>query len=468
VRLRPEVELERNGEEVVLRDGLFGRTLRFAEEPPPRMLLLLNLVEGAGAEAVDKARRLQRGQLRLGRVTLGEARFGCVGSGDCCQSYLFGPLTDEDVARLDKLPVRERFGVDSWIDIQKVGGQEVRFLASRDNRCVFLLDDCRCGIHAEFGVEHKPNLCRFYPIEQFATLDGVQLYDKGHCSEFAVTARSGPSFSQQLDEGLGRLLDASPRLHHPVVLLDAETPVDFGYLQPLLRRVVGELEAPPAGAPEMLRAYHRRTQALKRALETCELEPGAPMSAVEKLLEAPPDLSPSAELQKGAEALEIVAQELLHLLTLPVAREGGIYSGRQAAELIPVLHLVQEVAVHLDEGTPLSDYAREVAAVDIDDPDAGDVLRLSLRHQLFGHDALIDERVLPAQVRLALVQILALWGARLRALADGRKAIVAGDLDSGHMLAVRLSSWTSVQRLLVEREALAPALLEALPALLRV
>ena len=44
------------------------------------------------------------------------------------------------------------------------------------------MDDCRCGIHAHFGVEAKPNLCRFYPYEQFATLDGVQVYDKGHCS----------------------------------------------------------------------------------------------------------------------------------------------------------------------------------------------------------------------------------------------------------------------------------------------
>ena len=62
--------------------------------------------------------------------------------------------------------------------------------------------------------------------------------------------------SDELDR-LSRLLDGAPRLHHPVVLLDPVTPIDFGYLQPLLRRAVGELEKPPAGAPEMLRAWHR-------------------------------------------------------------------------------------------------------------------------------------------------------------------------------------------------------------------
>src|SRR6185436_9184632 len=112
------------------------------------------------------------------------------------------------------------------------------------------------------------------------------------------------------------------------------------------------------------------------------------------------------------------------------------YSGRHSRALLPILHLLEEVAAHLAEGRALSDYAREVAAVSVDDRDADDVLRLALRNQLFGMDALIGGRVAAAQLRLAMVQLLALWGARLRALAEGRTRIVAEDLSRSHMLAM--------------------------------
>jgi Fe-S-cluster containining protein len=478
MRLRADVEVEPRGDELVVRDPLFSRTLRMSgaaaaavrqleelEEPFPdevRMLLCLNLVEGAGAAVVERARKLRRGELRLGRVILGETRFGCIGSGDCCQSYIFGPLSDEDRARLDKLPLAEKFGDGPYTFEDESTGQKLHFLSARDNRCVFLLDDCRCGIHAYFGVEAKPNLCRFYPYEQLATLEGVQVYDKGHCSEYSTTARSGPLLRDEL-ERLGKLLDGSPRLHHPAVVLDAHTPIDYGYFQPLLGRAVAELEAPPGRAPEMLRAWFRRTRALKQALAGCDISPQGPSLAVAELVERAPDLSPASDVRAGWEALREVAQDMAQLLMLPITREHQdrleLYSGRQAKELIPILHLLQEVA------SGGSDYAREVAAVSVDDADADDVLRRSLRQHLFGHEALIEDRPVPAQLRMAMVQLLALWGARLRALGEGRKRICARDLDRGHMLAVRMFGWASLERLFMDHEPLVPAILEALPEL---
>jgi Fe-S-cluster containining protein len=480
MRLRAEVEVEWSGEEATLRDTLFSRTLRLRgaaadvvrgleslEAPYPeelRMLLCLNLVDGAGEEVVERARQVFGGRAGIRRTILAETRFGCIGSGDCCQSYNFGPLRDEDVERLRALPLAETFGVGEWFYEREIAGEKFRFLSARDNRCVFLLDDCRCGIHAHFGVDAKPNLCRFYPYEQLATLDGVHVYDKGHCSEYSTTARSGPLLSDELP-GLVRLLDGGPRLHHPVVVLDRQTPVDYGYFLPLVRRAVDELEAPPARAPEMLRAWFRRTRALKQALAGCPLSPGGPSAAVAELVARGPDLSPAADVRAGWEALCEVARDMAQLLVMPIAREHHerleLYSGRQAKELIPILHLVQEVAAGG------SDYTREVAAVSAGDADADDVLRRSLRQALFGHDALIDDRPAPAQLRLAMVMVLALWGARVRALGDGRKAIQARDLDRGHMLATRMSSWASVQRLFADHEPETPAILEALPELVR-
>ena len=73
--------------------------------------------------------------------------------------------------------------------------------------------------------------------------------------------------------------------------------------------------------------------------------------------------------------------------------------GGRPRSWIPILHLVQEIAGYICSGDPLSDYAREVAAISVEDADAEDVLRLSLRHQLFGHEALVDDRVVLGQLR---------------------------------------------------------------------
>jgi hypothetical protein len=507
LKLRADVEVEWSDDAARLHDPVFDRDVRLGPMPASvvrlldgkrtldqisaesgrarsevdealRTLVHLNLVDGAGAEIVERARRVQRGQEKLGRVLLGESRFGCIGSGDCCQSYHFGPLTDEDVARLDKLPIAEAFPQleAPYIYERELPGTDRmgRFLKSVDNRCLFLLDDCKCGLHAKFGYDSKPGLCRYYPFEQFATLDGVQMYDKGGCSQFAVTARSGRTLNEQLDELLP-LMPRVPVVHHPVVLLTPTVPVDFGYVHPLLQAAVDELDRPPAGAPEMLRAFARRSDELARALDACAVEPEAPARILKDLLArgvapylAPPD---EAAVRAGAVAAAEVAQALSSVVILIISVEhhenAEYYSGRQSKELIPILHLVEEVARHVGEGLPLSDYAREVAAIDADERDADDVLRISLRNQLFGHGALLNDRVVAAQLRLAFVQLVSLWGARLRALSAGRTRIVADDLSRAHMLATRVPSWDAVRRVFVEKEAQLRPLAEALPELAR-
>ncbi len=450
-----------------------------------RTLLHLNLIEGSGANVLARARGVKSGNQKLGRVLLAESRFACQGSGDCCQSYHFGPLSDADIVLLDSLPIAEAFphlkvpyiyerempGAPEGASGPKMG----RFLNSINNRCQFLEGDCRCGLHARFGYASKPGLCRYYPFEQFATLDGIQLYDKGGCSRFAVSARTGQTLVEQLDE-IGPLMPPSPNVHHPVVLIDASTPVDFGYLQPILRVAVDELEKPPAGAPEMLRAYARRTRALVQALSNCAVEPGGATSAVDELVARGPQpfLAPASEeaFRRGAAAQARLLAAFAHAVTMIITYEhhqsGEYYSGRQSKEIFPILHLAEEVASHLaDPQFPLSDYAREVAEVSVDVPDADDVLRLSLRNQLFGHGALLEDRVVPAQLRLALVQIVSLWGARLSAVREGRDQVAADDLSRAHMLAMRVPSWTSVRNVFLEEEGELTALVEALPELVR-
>jgi hypothetical protein len=505
MRLRPDVTVEEENGELYLQDPVFSRRIRigpasaavvrrlpdatpvelaaeFGEEQTGlalRTLLHLILVDGTGDEVLARVKEIESRKVRLGRIILGESRFGCVASGDCCQSYYFGPLGDDDVARLEALPLAEAFPhlpQPYWYEraLRQNLEQKGRFLQTIEGRCLFLLDDCRCGIHAKFGFEAKPRMCRYYPYDQYATLDGVQVFDKGGCSQFALTARSGPMLVDELAE-LAPILPET-LVQHPVVLLDARTPVDFGYLQPLLRVCVDELEEPPAGAPEMLRACSRRVRALSRALNHCALTPEAPKQAVAELVALGPSpfLAPATpeELRAGAAALRHVAQRYAQLVAVIIAVEHykneEFYSGRQSRELIPILNLIEEISAHVaDPSVEISDYAKKVASVVVDDAEAEAVLRVSLRNQLFGTGALMEERVVPAQLKLATVQLVALWCARVRALGEGRDRVIAADLSPGHMLANRVPGWTAVRALFAEEEERTTAILDALPELCR-
>jgi hypothetical protein len=467
--LRPEIGVGESS----LYDSLFHRHLQLGpvemaaarglpeigDEQAIRRFLHLNLIEGAGADVIERARRLKNGKQKLPRVILGEARFQCAGSGDCCQSYSFGPLNDGDMARIE--PLAKALGQSDWW--YKRG--EHRYLRTTHSRCCFLQEDCRCGLHARFGAAAKPDLCRFYPYAQLATLWGIQYYDKGHCSQFATTARSGPPLAEWIDD-LTAVMGSPEGLYHPAVLLCRSAAVDYGYFQPLLSAMLDDLERPPARAPEMLRAWARRTRALAAELAGCALSLEGPTLATEAVVArgVAPFLFASDALGAGAAALAEVVRRLAQVALLPLGNEDH-YTGHQSREIIPVLDLLGEIATHLAGDGPLSDYAREVAAVSADDADCDDVLRLSLRNQLFGRDAVLSGRVEAAQLRLALVQLLALWGARLRALRDGRNRIDSGDLTRCHMLAMRVTSWVAARNLFVEEDARSEALVEGLPQL---
>src|SRR5262249_52636181 len=121
-------------------------------------------VEGAGDATAARADRLARGEEALRLVILDGARFQCQGSGACCRSYVFGPLYDDDIARLEGLdfPDLERPFV-----VAANGGPRLR---SVGDRCIFLDADERCRIHLRYGAEAKPRICRLYPLEAHATV----------------------------------------------------------------------------------------------------------------------------------------------------------------------------------------------------------------------------------------------------------------------------------------------------------
>src|SRR5262249_29213156 len=142
-----------------------------------------------------RVQALASGRERPQPVVLPEARFACQGSGDCCRNYALGPLRDDDIARLQRLPLADAFpalGGEPFFLERVIDGRTVRYLRTVDDHCAFLQPDTRCGIHGRFGADAKPLMCRLYPFEQVATIAGRRISDKGSCASFAVSARSGP------------------------------------------------------------------------------------------------------------------------------------------------------------------------------------------------------------------------------------------------------------------------------------
>jgi hypothetical protein len=104
--------------------------------------------------------------------------------------------------------------------------------------------------------------------------------------------------------------------------------------------------------------------------------------------------------------------------------------------------------------------------VPIDDLDIDVVLRLSMRQQLFGQRAVLEHRVAAGLVRIALIQTVAVWGARRAAADDGRRAVRADDLSWPHAVAVRALDSAAAEHMLAQREASWRTVLPALPAIL--
>lgn len=126
--------------------------------------------------------------------------FDCTGCGNCCFSWPV-PLTDEDLNRIVSLKLE---GVkEEPIHIIKTGApgslSERLFTSAlgkrSDGKCQFLSPDNRCQIHAQFGEEAKPAMCRLFPYTFTPTPAGVYA-----CASFASTGvlyNSGRPLTEQ-------------------------------------------------------------------------------------------------------------------------------------------------------------------------------------------------------------------------------------------------------------------------------
>jgi len=95
-------------------------------------------------------------------------RHSCTGCGACCTGTDLGPLSDEDVARIQSVDwsphLPPEVTPDKWVvEVELQGGDVTKLLGRRHDRCVFLRDDNKCTIHAVAGAAQKPLMCRQFP-----------------------------------------------------------------------------------------------------------------------------------------------------------------------------------------------------------------------------------------------------------------------------------------------------------------
>ena len=419
-----------------------------------RGLLCLHLVEGAGDETIARLIDVLRAGRELPAVTIPGARFECQGSGACCTGYAFGPLSDADVARLDALDLAGAFPhlTGPYVETTERG----RFLRRAGDRCVFLDGDRRCGIHGAFGAEAKPGFCRLYPLDSFATIDGLRIADRGTCARFATSARRGLPLVDDLVR-IRPLIEA-PAFHHPIAIVDGG-PWDYGLFLRFTAAAAALVGRPGARAGDSLAAAGRLLDALVAAVRDCPIAPGQPDAAVDQVLE----LDPAGWYREPDHVAAVFGQRrLVSLLDeLAPAMSDAIAAGQLQSttrRLGELEALVEQIAERLVERQGSSEPV--ILPADVEE-----ALRTSMRQQLFGRRALVSGNAGTGLVRIGLIQLFALAAARADA---GDRPLVPGDLDRGHSLATRVLESGALDRLLLMHEPRWREVVEGLSVAVRV
>lgn len=396
-----------------------------------RQLLLLGLLEGACDSYRKRFRQIREGELPPQAVLAG-SRFGCQGSGACCRGYVFGPVSEKEKARIEaREPAKVMPHLANqplFVKARSNGGKPVYQLATSGDACVFLEQGLTCGLHRAFGPTAKPALCQLYPLAALTTIEGLKVYDRGECATFAQSAATGDLLEDTVEK-VRKLVD--DQIYHPVVRLDKSWRCDYGMALALAARLDEEAcFHPPLQA---LQAIGQVTRTWILALTQCPIEAGQPVAAVAGVLDrrASPFGSTVAGVVPnttfGLGRLASLAEELVENLA-PTESMAASFTGAAS--------LVSEVCRNLLSEQPMSRRARAATALPLQ-TDAEAALTLSLRHMLFGHELLMDDHLPAGLLRMALVLLLAIAGARLRALDEGAGAVSAGHLSFAHMVAKR-------------------------------
>lgn len=174
-------------------------------------------------------------------LALRPLRSECRGCGTCCHGWQV-ELAEDEPPRIAEQA--RALGVAEPI----VDG----VLRRQDGRCVFLDDALRCRIHATFGSDAKPRVCRIYPLRAVFTEDGLRVGVDPSCTSTIDTWEDGPQVEPLRTIEQIRQLDPALIEDERALLALASNPkIDVAHL-------AGALVRDPAAAPELPAGLVRR------------------------------------------------------------------------------------------------------------------------------------------------------------------------------------------------------------------
>jgi hypothetical protein len=424
-----------------------------------RQIMLLGLFEGTCATIRGRLGKIRAGEKLAVRVLDG-SRFRCQGSGECCRGYVFGPISEEEKSRIEALNPRQalpQLGNKRLFEPMGTGsGPRGHKLATTGGACVFLEAGLRCGLHRAFGADAKPALCQLYPLAAAATIDGLKVYDRGECATFAISAQQGTLLADELPK-IRALADRD--LYHPAVRFYRSWTCDYGLVLALADRLDSDVRSQ---AP--LQALHDIGHVVRGfivALTSCPLGEGQPESAARQAL-----ARSAGELRPSTATVATNARSgLARLAALAAAlAERAAPTERHTPLFVEATSLLAEICEHVLRGRPLSASGDRALAITTE-ADTDRALALSLRHQVFGRDMLLDGSLPAGLLRMALVIVVSLAGSRILA-RDERAAIVTPrQLSLSHMVVKRTLNRPEPDRLLRANGQQAWPVLDSLPLL---
>lgn len=137
---------------------------------------------------------------------LPQQRFRCHGCTNCCRDIVVH-LTAADRRKIDEQGWADRLDVPPYVRL----GRGWVLNQTTDNRCVFLMSDGKCRIHAEFSASAKPLGCQLFPFVLLPADGAWQLSTRFDCP--SVAASKGDAIATHLP-GLKRLAADLPGTDH--------------------------------------------------------------------------------------------------------------------------------------------------------------------------------------------------------------------------------------------------------------
>lgn len=133
-----------------------------------------------------------------------DQRYSCHACGNCCRDFTV-QLREDDLRKLREQKWEERLGEEVTVTFRG----ETYLRQREDGACMFLMDDGRCRIHAEFGFTEKPIACQLFPFVPLPATDGVRVGLSFACS--SVLANKGADLSSHSRE-LTRMVKHLPEM----------------------------------------------------------------------------------------------------------------------------------------------------------------------------------------------------------------------------------------------------------------